>query len=264
MKATAIPPDKSSYGVFAILADETRKQTEALIKEAAEPSSNAGAESRKVGDFYSSFMDEAAIEAKGIAPLKTQLDKISAIRDRRELARVIGGTLRADVDPLNSTNFETDNLFGVWVTQGLTDPTHSGVSGNRAFTRRIERIVGWIIRPLFGSEIVRSATDADSSLHQSSAGCDDESAVVALRDVEYRNHRGGRNNESGEDALNVDEGHIYVFAAHRHHHGCRLTVLRCRPGDAALRFKPCPDGSAARLCPCRNSARVGSRTIGCK
>ena len=35
------------------------------------------------------------------------------------------GELRADVDPLNNTNFETGNLFGVWVAQGLTDPSHN-------------------------------------------------------------------------------------------------------------------------------------------
>jgi predicted metalloendopeptidase len=41
------------------------------------------------------------------------------------LARVIGGTLRADVDPLNATNFQTENLFGVWIAQGLNDPEHN-------------------------------------------------------------------------------------------------------------------------------------------
>ena len=39
--------------------------------------------------------------------------------------RAIGGNLRADVDPLNSTNFQTDNLFGVFIAQGLTDPEHN-------------------------------------------------------------------------------------------------------------------------------------------
>src|SRR5215471_13400692 len=74
---------------------------------------------------YGSFMDEAAIESKGIAPLKPQLDAIQAIAKRSDLARVLGGQLRADVDALNSTNFQTLNLFGVWITQGLTDPSHS-------------------------------------------------------------------------------------------------------------------------------------------
>jgi predicted metalloendopeptidase len=123
LKATAIPPDKPSYGVGAILVDETRKRTAALIQQAAGSSRSDIA--RKIGDFYASFMDEAGIEAKGITPLKPQLDAIAKISDRRTLAQVLGGTLRSDVDALNATNFDTPHLFGLWITQGLEDPDHS-------------------------------------------------------------------------------------------------------------------------------------------
>ena len=125
LKATPIPQDKSSYGQDAILTDETRKRTVALIEGAAQPGASPSPDVRKVGDFYTTFMDEAAIESKGISPLKPQLDLFAAIQDRSALARAIGGRLRADVDPLNNTNFETRNLFGIWVTQGLEDPSHS-------------------------------------------------------------------------------------------------------------------------------------------
>src|SRR6185436_5861554 len=125
LKNTPIPPDKAAYGIFAIMVDETRKRTVSLIQDAAKTGAASGSDAQKVGDFYSSFMDEAAIESKGVTPLKKQLDTIAAIKDRRALAEVIGSTLRADVDPLNNTNFETDNLFGVWVTQGLEDPDHN-------------------------------------------------------------------------------------------------------------------------------------------
>jgi len=125
VKATPIPADKSSYGPDAILEDETRKRLLALIEESAKAGSAASEDSRKIGDYYSTFMDEAAIESKGIAPLKPELDMIAAIADRHALARVLGGQLCADVDPLNNTNFETENLFGVWVVQGLTDPSHN-------------------------------------------------------------------------------------------------------------------------------------------
>jgi putative endopeptidase len=124
-KTTEIPADKATYGIFSVLQDQTRKQTVGLIQDAAKSDTNASAEARKTGDFYSSYMDEAAIEAKGIAPMQPKLDGIAAIKTRTDLARTIGSTLRADVDPLNNTNFETGNLFGVWVTQGLTDPTQS-------------------------------------------------------------------------------------------------------------------------------------------
>ena len=57
-------------------------------------------------------------------PLQPALDSIAAIRDRKDLARVLGSTLRADVDVFNATNFYTENLFGLWVAQDLDDPTH--------------------------------------------------------------------------------------------------------------------------------------------
>jgi len=124
-KATPIPADKPAYGVGAKVADETRERNRDIIQGAAQGGANASAESRKVGDFYSSYMDEEGIESKGAAPLKPQFDAINAIADRHALARALGERIRADVDALNDTNFQTGNLFGVWVTQGLTDPSHS-------------------------------------------------------------------------------------------------------------------------------------------
>ena len=111
IKATPIPADKSSYGIGAILVDETRQRTLSLIQEAAKDTKPAIGDVRKIGDYFSSFMDEAAIESKGITPLQPQLDAFAAIADRHMLARALGGELRADVDALNSTNFETGNLL---------------------------------------------------------------------------------------------------------------------------------------------------------
>jgi len=125
IKSTPIPADKSGYGIDAILTDETRKRTLSLIQDAAKTGAPASADTRKVADFYGSFMDEAAIERKGIGPLKPQLDAFAAIADGHALARAIGGQLRADVDALNNTSFETGNLFGIWITQGLEDPSHT-------------------------------------------------------------------------------------------------------------------------------------------
>jgi predicted metalloendopeptidase len=52
------------------------------------------------------------------------LKEIDAINDRAALARALGSTLRADVDVLNNTNLYTENLFGLWVAQDLSEPTH--------------------------------------------------------------------------------------------------------------------------------------------
>ena len=69
-------------------------------------------------------MDEAAIEAKGLTPLRPHLDAIAAIHDKRELAHALGESLRADVDALNNTNYHTPNLFGMWVAPGFNDSDH--------------------------------------------------------------------------------------------------------------------------------------------
>ena len=125
LKATEIPADKSSIGPWAVLFDKTTEQTQTLIKDLAGPNEPKDGDGRKIGDFYAAYMDSTGIEAKGLTPIKAQLDSIAAIADATALARAIGGTLRADVDPLNATNFWTEHLFGVFVTQGLDDPTHN-------------------------------------------------------------------------------------------------------------------------------------------
>jgi len=118
---TEIPADRSSYSSFTALTEKALSRTRAIIEEAA---ANKGAtgEARKIGDYYSAFMDEAAIEAKGLAPVQPELDAIAAIADRAALARAIGQTLRADVDLMNATDYYTDRLFGLWVAQHLDKP----------------------------------------------------------------------------------------------------------------------------------------------
>ncbi|HET9839434.1 MAG TPA: M13 family metallopeptidase [Candidatus Angelobacter sp.] len=121
IKRTEIPPDRAGMGVFTVLTDLTEKRTAAIIEEAAKSKSPAN---RQIADLYNSFMDEAGIEAKGLAPLKPHLDSIAAIHDKHELARALGESLRADVDALNNTNFHTANLFGLWVAPGFNDSAH--------------------------------------------------------------------------------------------------------------------------------------------
>jgi putative endopeptidase len=123
LKSAEIPPDRSSWGASAELTELTAQRTAQLIRQAA-GSAAAGSDARRIGDYYASFMDEAAIEQLGAKPLQAGLARIEAIKDRAALARVLGQTLRADVDVLNATNLHTENLFGLWVAQDLGDPSH--------------------------------------------------------------------------------------------------------------------------------------------
>ncbi|MGZ3461015.1 MAG: M13 family metallopeptidase, partial [Archangium sp.] len=123
LEKTEIPADRSGYGMFTLLAEEASRRTRGLIEEAARTNAPEGSEVRKLGDVFASFMDEAAIEAKGISPLQPELQRIAAITHRRALAAALGDTLRTDVDVLNAGDTTTDRLFGLWVTEDLNEPT---------------------------------------------------------------------------------------------------------------------------------------------
>jgi putative endopeptidase len=123
LKATPIPDDKASVNTFGVLRDKASERTAALIDTASKSNAAAGSEARKIGDYYASYMDAAAIEKLGAAPLKPQLAAIASIRTRHDLATVLGAGLRADVDALNATNFHTDRLLGLWVAEDLNDTT---------------------------------------------------------------------------------------------------------------------------------------------
>src|ERR1700756_234991 len=110
---TTIPADRSSFGVFSVIAEMVDKRTADLIRDTKE---------KKIADYYAAYMDEQSIEAKGLHPLDAELASIRAIHDKASFARVIGSQLRADVDPLNNGNFHTDRLLGLWVSPDFAAP----------------------------------------------------------------------------------------------------------------------------------------------
>ncbi|WP_174284692.1 M13 family metallopeptidase [Sphingomonas bacterium] len=77
--ATQIPADRSSYGMFHVLQDLSLTRTRGILEDAARTPGD------KVGDFYSSFMDEAAVNARGLEPVKPWLAAIAAAPDRDAL-----------------------------------------------------------------------------------------------------------------------------------------------------------------------------------
>jgi endothelin-converting enzyme/putative endopeptidase len=124
IKLTVIPPDRGEIGISTKISELADKRTVELIEEAARTNASAGSSAGKIARLYNAYMDEAAIEAIGLGPLRPRLESISAIRNKRELARALGESLRSDVDALNNTNFYTPNLFGLWVAPGFNDPEH--------------------------------------------------------------------------------------------------------------------------------------------
>jgi len=121
VKNTPIPPDRSRIGGFFIADQLREKNTRALFDQILKSNPASGTDAL-IANYYKAYFDTDAIDHAGMAPAKADLDAIGRIADKHQLSAAIGGTLRSDTDPLNATNFHTENLFGVFVTQGLATP----------------------------------------------------------------------------------------------------------------------------------------------
>jgi putative endopeptidase len=90
LKTAEIPADKSSWGSFMQLREETLPQLRSIIEQAAQDQNRAaGSDAQRIGDFYASFIDEARLEQLGITPLNAELAKISAVKDKAELPALL-------------------------------------------------------------------------------------------------------------------------------------------------------------------------------
>lgn len=90
-KNTAIPADKSNYGSFNILDDLSRERTRGLIEDQAKDPNS------KIGNAYASFMDTAAIEAKGLASFEPWLSEIRGVNAKADLAKVYADAHRLGI-----------------------------------------------------------------------------------------------------------------------------------------------------------------------
>ncbi|MGO8934483.1 MAG: M13 family metallopeptidase [Terracidiphilus sp.] len=88
-KLYPIPPDKSGYGSGAIVYDYTQDVLHQMLDRVALPSAQHTANEQKIGDYYASCMDEDAIHADGLKPLQPELDRISALTDKKQLTALL-------------------------------------------------------------------------------------------------------------------------------------------------------------------------------
>ena len=121
MRNTEIPADRSNVGGFWIAGEQTEENLATLIGDLEQSAPERGSDAALVKAYYDAYRDTATIDRLGMSPIQSDLQKIAAISDKTALARALGASLRADVDPLNATDMTTENLFGVFVSQALAE-----------------------------------------------------------------------------------------------------------------------------------------------
>jgi putative endopeptidase len=114
-KTMKIPADKSAYGAFDMLYDQSQKDVKAIIEAAAKSNAADGTDEQKIGDYYASFMDRKGRNAKGLAPIQPELKAIDAIANYNDLASFFGTANRTG----------TTIPFNIAVETDFKDPTKS-------------------------------------------------------------------------------------------------------------------------------------------
>ncbi|MES2276778.1 MAG: M13 family metallopeptidase [Bacteroidota bacterium] len=113
IKENPIPAKETRWGTFNILRDENNKKVQSILVDAGKPGQKPGSVKQRVGDLYISAMDSAAIEKRGYAPIRADLERI--------------GQIKTPAGLINEVTFERVNglqggFFGVGVGQDSKHP----------------------------------------------------------------------------------------------------------------------------------------------
>jgi putative endopeptidase len=112
ISVTKIPPDRSRYGAFDKLRDDTLDQLHSIVEHLQKEIDDSDPDQRKIADLYASFMDQAAAEKLDLTPLQGEFARIAALTNKQQMPALIAHFNRIGV----SAPYESD------VNQDAKDP----------------------------------------------------------------------------------------------------------------------------------------------
>ena len=103
LKNNPIPADQTRWGSFNALEERNKAALHEILDQCVadlakgSPDAGPGSNKQKVGDFYASGMDEAAIERDGVKPLAPYFERVAALKERAELPKLLADFHAMDV-----------------------------------------------------------------------------------------------------------------------------------------------------------------------
>jgi endothelin-converting enzyme/putative endopeptidase len=100
IKNNPIPADQARWARFNELDERNKVALRQILEEAGKAAANRDADTQKIGDYYAACMDDKALDAKGLAPLQPELDRIANLKDKSQLAALLARLHRIGIPTL--------------------------------------------------------------------------------------------------------------------------------------------------------------------
>jgi endothelin-converting enzyme/putative endopeptidase len=209
LKANPIPPDQAGWGTFNSLAIWNIAAVHHTLEDAAGKSSSRTPIEQKVGDYYASCMDEAAINKAGIAPLQPTLDRIAKLKDKSQLPELVA-SIHQIIRPadLNFIDAQYQGvLFGLYASPDFDDAKRMlaaldqsgmGMPGREFYLKDDEKskqirdkYLKYVARllALSGEPSAQADTDAQAVLAIETGLANAAMEIVARRDPKNQNNK---------------------------------------------------------------------------
>ena len=198
LKKNPIPPEYSSWGTFNELAERNREVLHRILERTAKDrSAKKGSDEQKIGDFYASCMDEAAIEAQGIRPLQPELDRIARIANLQDLQTEVARLQTSGVNALFQFGSEQDrkkstDVIATAAQGGLGLPDRDYYTKTDDASKKIrEQYVAHVVKMfrLLGENAARAAADAATVMAIETKLAEASMTNVELRDPDATYNR---------------------------------------------------------------------------
>ena len=110
MKAHPLTDEYGRFGSFDLLAENNREQLKGLIEEMAGQKADAGTITQKIGSLYNMAMDSSKLNVDGWKPIAPQLARITDVKDRKELSKLIAEMTRQGFQPYFGVYIGADDM----------------------------------------------------------------------------------------------------------------------------------------------------------
>ena len=122
LKNFEIPADRSGYGSFTVLREQSEEDVRAIIEDLSQVVASPGSNSQKIGDLFRSFMDEGRIEARGVTPIAADITRALSLTNADDFLQYLGGFEARGLGGLFSMGVEVDahdsTRYVMYMSQG--------------------------------------------------------------------------------------------------------------------------------------------------